>query len=95
MTKSLLLVSALTAACDTGSLPPAVAPGPEPSVIVATFMNPSLTTDQTLDRISTLFLIERIEWSAVGSLGYTLHVQASRADRARELLRAVPNVDVL
>lgn len=96
MTKSLLLVFALAlAACDGGSLPPPAAPSPlEPTVIVATYLN-SISGDHTEDRIATLLFIEHIQWTAVGSLGMTLHVNASQADRARELLRTVPNVDVL
>lgn len=94
MKTSLLVVLAL-AACDGGYRPPPSAPTPEPWVAVASYMNPSLSTDHTEDRIAAMFLVERVEWVAAGSLGYTLSVPASRADRARELLRTVPDLTVL
>lgn len=87
---ALPLVLALAVGCDAGSSSPPV----EPTVAVATYLNP-IAGDHTEDRIAAQFMIERIEWTSVGSLGMTLHVPASKADRAREILRAVPNVDVL
>ncbi len=93
-----LLVLTLAACGEPGGPPPAspvapatpvavVAPVAEPWVPIATYMNPELSKDQTQAIISALLKARRIEWVAVGSLGYTLSVPASRADEVRAVLR--------
>ncbi|MBA3396849.1 MAG: hypothetical protein H0T89_29735 [Deltaproteobacteria bacterium] len=66
----------------------AAAPVAEPWVPIATYMNPDLSKDQTQAIISALLKAREIEWVAVGSLGYTLSVPASRTDEVRAVLRA-------
>jgi S1-C subfamily serine protease len=96
-----LLAASLCAACGaTRSTPPAAPPAPvvstpqveEPDVPVASYMNPSLSTDTTQAQLAKLFEAQHIKWTAYGSLGYTLAVPASQAERARALLRADPQL---
>lgn len=83
-----LLIVAGLGACSSGTPTRAT----EPWSPVATYMNPFLTTDNVEPIIVARLQSRHIEWSAGGSLGFTLNVPASRVDEARQLLRAEPRL---
>ncbi|MEO8698657.1 MAG: PDZ domain-containing protein [Kofleriaceae bacterium] len=67
----------------------------EETVPIASIANPSLMGDNAAARIAEVFAKHDIEWFAYGSLGFTVSVPASQAERARALLRGMPNVYVI
>lgn len=95
MKRSLALL--LLVACGSPSAPPSRAPAApvtaptdplRDSVPIATYGNPALFGPEVEARIGEVLAARGIVWVAVGSLGHTLHVPASRAAEARAALRA-------
>lgn len=83
-----LLVACGSAPAPTSTPPAAAAQRHEPTVGVATYGNPALFDPAIEARIADVLARASIPWTAGGSLGFTLHVPASRAAEARSLLRA-------
>jgi PDZ domain len=99
-----LLSLILAAACHTGptaptppsARPAAAKPAPaEEDIPVASIANPDVIHDGAAERIGEVFKQQGIKWLAYGSLGYTVSVPASQAERARSLLRGMANVYVI
>lgn len=62
----------------------------EATVPIASYPNPAVFSDEVEVKLQKLLGAREIPWSAGGSIGFTLHVPASRAAEARALLRSDP-----
>ena len=100
--RTVLLAVLVSCSALQKSSPPATPPAPpvtqqavEAWVPVGSMMNPSLANDRTAGDVDAAFAAARIEHVSYGSRGFTISVKASDAQRARDILRAIPDVFVV